>query len=346
MQRCTASKGIKKACVIGAGPSGLYMARQLVNNNVDVEIVENTTRLLGNYKFAKDADNNRAFDSIISHPRIKFLLCRDYKQLEDIYDFYICATGGKPRKLDIKGSQYIMTGMDLIQEAFERDSKKRKELPTIGEKVCIIGMGNVSMDLVDILKEKYNRIREIMVLSRSKLENAAFDNHRLRDVIEKGNYEVKVYDNFDSINKDRRVQRRYQMVEQYKKSSNSVLKRIKDGLEAFKRWIIGGCYYNINSKEMNIPRTVLKLVFNAKPESAYKEKDKIVLKYTHKSIPKKKIFDSVISCIGFVPKKIDLQTEKPTFNIGWCADTSKGRLEDTLRSSEVLCEELKSKNII
>src|SRR5690606_9402528 len=96
---------------------------------------------------------------------IEIKLNKEHKDINDKEcDFYVLATGGKPRLLDIKGGYNSQIAAEIIKNL------KEKKSVNLGNKICIIGLGNVTLDLVWWLRNKRNKIT---VFCRSSSEEAA-----------------------------------------------------------------------------------------------------------------------------------------------------------------------------
>ncbi len=141
----------KKVAVIGGGPAGISVAWQLRLKGHEA-VVYDTGKTLGG-KIAGSIPHSRIpkeiFDKeiervsqVISHVHLQQLLTRsDTGQIIADYDFVVIAAGAqKPRSLPVPGNERLVTALDFL-EASKADSAQ------VGEKVVIIGAGNVGCDV-------------------------------------------------------------------------------------------------------------------------------------------------------------------------------------------------------
>jgi NADPH-dependent glutamate synthase beta subunit-like oxidoreductase/glutamate synthase domain-containing protein 3/Pyruvate/2-oxoacid:ferredoxin oxidoreductase delta subunit len=141
----------KKVAVIGAGPAGISAAWQLRLKGHEA-VVYDTAKTLGG-KIAASIPSSRIpeeifgkeidrINKVISHVHLQQLLSRaDTEQLISDYDFVIIAAGAqKPRTLPIPGKERMITALDFLQAS-------KQGTATVGEKVVIIGAGNVGCDV-------------------------------------------------------------------------------------------------------------------------------------------------------------------------------------------------------
>ena len=141
----------KKVAIVGGGPSGISVAWQLRLNGHEAVVYDNAKTLGG--KIAASIPSSRipeeVFDQeidriskVISHVHLQQNLTRsDTEQLLVDYDFVVIAAGAqKPRSLPIPGNERMTTALDFL-EASKAGSA------TVGERVVIIGAGNVGCDV-------------------------------------------------------------------------------------------------------------------------------------------------------------------------------------------------------
>jgi NADPH-dependent glutamate synthase beta subunit-like oxidoreductase/NAD-dependent dihydropyrimidine dehydrogenase PreA subunit len=141
----------KKVAVIGGGPSGISVAWQLRLKGHEAVVYDDAETLGG--KIAASIPGSRipkeVFDKeldrvskVISHVHLQQRLTRrETEQLLVDYDFVVVAAGAqKPRTLPIPGSERLTTALDFL-EASKKDSAE------VGERVVIIGAGNVGCDV-------------------------------------------------------------------------------------------------------------------------------------------------------------------------------------------------------
>jgi NADPH-dependent glutamate synthase beta subunit-like oxidoreductase/glutamate synthase domain-containing protein 3/Pyruvate/2-oxoacid:ferredoxin oxidoreductase delta subunit len=141
----------KKVAVIGGGPSGISVAWQLRLKGHEA-VVYDTAKELGG-KISATIPQSRipkeVFDQeidrihkVISHVHLQQLLTRkDTQQLIADHDFVVIAAGAqKPRTLPIPGNERMTTALDFLKASKAGTAK-------VGERVVIIGAGNVGCDV-------------------------------------------------------------------------------------------------------------------------------------------------------------------------------------------------------
>ncbi|MGD9366156.1 MAG: FAD-dependent oxidoreductase [Desulfobacteraceae bacterium] len=141
----------KKVAVIGGGPAGISVAWQLRLKGHEA-VVYDTAKTLGG-KIAASIPGSRIpeeifgkeierINKVISHVHLQQRLSRaDAEQLITDYDFVVIAAGAqKPRTLPIPGKERMITALDFLQAS-------KQGTATVGEKVVIIGAGNVGCDV-------------------------------------------------------------------------------------------------------------------------------------------------------------------------------------------------------
>jgi len=179
----------KKVAIIGSGPAGLTLAIILAKKGYDITIFEAHEKIGGVLRYGipdfrlPKTILDRYHDLLISmgvkirpNTLIGPVISLD-NLFRDGYKSVFVATGTwKPRKLDIKGES-------LGNVYYAIDYLRSPETHNIGEKVCIIGGGNVALDsarsaLRSGAKEVtvfYRRSEEEMPSSKHEIEYARFD---------------------------------------------------------------------------------------------------------------------------------------------------------------------------
>jgi NADPH-dependent glutamate synthase beta subunit-like oxidoreductase/glutamate synthase domain-containing protein 3/Pyruvate/2-oxoacid:ferredoxin oxidoreductase delta subunit len=141
----------RKIAVIGGGPAGLSMAWQLRLKGHQAVVYDAAGRLGG--KIAAAIPEGRipgeVFEAeierigkVIDHVHLQQRLTRDEtEQLIVDHDFVVVAAGAqKPRTLSIPGKERLVTALAFLAAA-------REGTATVGERVVIIGAGNVGCDV-------------------------------------------------------------------------------------------------------------------------------------------------------------------------------------------------------
>lgn len=341
MVKGTAESQSLRACVIGAGPAGLYASKFLAESGVTVKLFEKDERILGKYLYSRNGGKTDLFD-VVSNPRVELNLNTYSSQVRDEdCDFYVCATGGIERELDVEGKELSIKAMDMIRGYSGPLDSRNSGVTHVGKNVCIIGMGNVTMDLVGYMQRGCN---ELTVLSRSSLSNAAFSNHKMREIVESGQWNIRVIGEF-SHNRDRKTLRRYSMllpfVNRYSIPLSAALRRVWMTLSAF--------FYGARLPTLNLvfDTSIEKIEGGASPvihsDSGHGRctSGNVKVRYRIGGGIKEQVFDSVISSIGFIPNVPDIETVKPVYYLGWCT-TPRGSITDSKRDAELVVERILS----
>jgi len=298
-----------KACVVGGGPSGIFLSRYLNDHGVSVNLFEKTGSLLGNYKYAKSKTD------LTRNLVANVMLNSDEKTINDAKcDFYVVATGGKAKELDIDGKEHIIGAMDVISNYYDpagsvtdtsKYEKAKQLLNCSNQDLCIIGIGNVALDLAYYLRKK---AKSITILARGGLSNAPFDNYVMRDIVR--DFNISIVDDNMADPSDRKTTRRFKLLQQ----KDSVVTRM---IERIRTWI----YRN--------PKPQLNLLFNASPYRVNPKQSQLEVAYLLGNAPKTGIFDAVISSIGFIPNPVEIKTSKPVYYSGWCV-RPRGNIGDAM----------------
>jgi len=145
-----APKTGKKIAVVGGGVSGLSVAWQLWIKGHEPVIYEMRERLGG--KMTSIIPGSRIPDDVVEHELNRLseqithvhlnhtLQEKEFLRLKGTYDFIVIAIGAqKPRMIPVPGNKRAITALDFL-----RLSKINKV--QVGEKVVVIGAGNVGCD--------------------------------------------------------------------------------------------------------------------------------------------------------------------------------------------------------
>jgi len=377
-----------KGCIIGAGPSGLYTAKYLYRSGIKPMIIEKTAQIGGNYKYAKIPGS--PFKDILENKDIEIRYNEAFADglAKSDCDFYVIATGGTPRKLGIKGSEYAINAMDLVKKHYggnatvnesPADGKKgsvgrnsaidgsNKTLPLdsskspinyLGDDVCIIGMGNVTFDLMDYLEGKFKRIT---VLSRSDLERTPVSVHILREFVEGKENDIIVNGKESDIVVNGKESGKESGIavngpgkpDGVKISENRMqiermqMEKKKKILRPIKRGAINEVLQNFQKKFRLLfsidVHSIEKLASNNEPVSEKNGSDnesnksasgnKLVVSFSSKGKLHRSAFDCVISSIGFVSSPLEIDTEKPKYLVGWSKE-ARGSIDDARVGAE------------
>ncbi|GAB6888481.1 FAD-dependent oxidoreductase [Desulfothermus okinawensis JCM 13304] len=141
----------KKVAVIGGGPGGISCSWQLRLKGHDVVVFDRNKELGGKIAeyipktripedvLKKDLERIR---KVIPHVQLGENIDKDqFKEILSEYDYVVIAIGAqKPRILPVEGKERLITSLEFL-------SKSKKDKIDPGEKVVVIGAGNVGCDV-------------------------------------------------------------------------------------------------------------------------------------------------------------------------------------------------------
>ncbi|HSO18680.1 MAG TPA: FAD-dependent oxidoreductase, partial [Desulfosarcina sp.] len=141
----------RKVAIIGGGPAGISTAWQLRQKGHEAVIYDTQKTLGGKITSAipesripKDVlvGEVERIREVIPHVHLQQELKReDVERLREDYDFMVVAAGAqKPRVIPVPGKERLVTALDFLMRAKENNFSP-------GEKVVIIGAGNVGCDV-------------------------------------------------------------------------------------------------------------------------------------------------------------------------------------------------------
>lgn len=173
----------KAVAVIGAGPAGLFAAKMLAENNVDVflfnrDIHPGGLAEYGIYpeKYRLKAGLRKQFMSILAHEKIHYFgnievgegKDLSLRQLQELNFSGILVTAGaqKIKRLGIEGETLprVYHAWEIVSNYNSLPPYAQMEFP-IGRKVVIIGVGNVMADLARYLITR-GGVDEILAVAR------------------------------------------------------------------------------------------------------------------------------------------------------------------------------------
>lgn len=186
----TKIKTNKKVGIIGAGIAGLSTALYLRRNGIEVEVFEKRHKPYGviNYVIPNFRIDNSILEQdfqLVKHHGVKVNFGVDekvnLKDLKSKYDYMVLATGAwKTSEISLKeGNDKILNAISFL-ESFKKDSDNIQ----LGTDVCVIGGGDVAMDVARAAKrvngvEKvtviYRRTKDLMPASREEFKLAVDD---------------------------------------------------------------------------------------------------------------------------------------------------------------------------
>ncbi len=193
-----AIKNHKKVAIIGAGVAGLSTAMYLRRNGISVEVFEKRDKPYGiiNYVIPSFRINNLAleqdFKMVKSHGvKINFNVAEqvDLNVLKKNFDYVVLATGAwKPASISLKrGTDKVLNAIEFLE-----DFKENSEDIKLGTHVCVIGGGDVAMDVSRAAKrvngvEKvtiiYRRTKDLMPASREEIKLAIEEGIEFKELL-------------------------------------------------------------------------------------------------------------------------------------------------------------------
>ncbi|OQS55040.1 fdxr [Ecytonucleospora hepatopenaei] len=280
---------MKEIAIIGGGPSGLFLAKFLPDF-YKINIYEKENNILGHYKYSLNQNKN-IFLKILEKPNITLFRGVKVDNLSALKEeTVVLCTGGKPKE-EIKNTTSVF---DQIKQWF---SGKKLSVP---RNICIIGMGNVTMDFLNLIQKD---VDSVTVTSRSSLLDAKFTNDKIREL-------SNVY-NINCFNNDNLLE----------KPINRASKSRKRMFESFVK----------NEKNPS-----LNLWFNTQATPLDKEKIRLINNKKSTILDVDKIYSS----IGFIPNlNVNLDPFKKTYMLGWCED-AKGDITDSLTKAKNLATKI------
>ena len=207
-----------RVAIVGAGPSGFYVAEHLLNQEelvVEIDMLERLPTPYGLVRGGVAPDHQKikavsaTYDKIAAHPRFRYYGHVEYGthlSLDDLRGLYhqIVFTTGAPtdNRMDIPGEDLIGSYPATIFVAWYNGHPDYRDLQFdfSGERVAIVGVGNVAVDVARILCRtpeelaktdiadyalaalRESRIKEVTMLGRRGPAQAAFTNPELREL--------------------------------------------------------------------------------------------------------------------------------------------------------------------
>jgi NADPH-dependent glutamate synthase beta subunit-like oxidoreductase len=207
-----------RVAIIGAGPSGLYAAGNLLENGehaIEVDLIERLPTPWGLIRTGVAPDHgekkqitDRLFDFTLRHERLQFFgniaVGRDVKvsELAEWYDAVIYAHGaGGHNRIGIAGEDLsgVHGAREFVQFYNAHPDQAHQQFDLSHPRVLIVGNGNVAVDIARILTTdvselaktdiadqalealRNSKVREVVIMGRRDLEFAAFNNPELEE---------------------------------------------------------------------------------------------------------------------------------------------------------------------
>lgn len=215
-----------RVAVVGSGPAGIYASDLLVKSDVDVQIdlFEKMPTPFGLIRYGVAPDHPRikgivqSLHNVMEKEEIRFLgnieIGRDItvEEMREYYDAIIFATGSTADKaLNLPGSDLNGNfGAAEFVGFYDGNPNFKRDWDVSAEKVAVIGVGNVSLDVSRILAKtadellvteipdnvyqtlKNNRAKEIHVFGRRGPAQAKYTPKELKELDESPTIEVIV----------------------------------------------------------------------------------------------------------------------------------------------------------
>ncbi|MBD1574912.1 NADPH-dependent 2,4-dienoyl-CoA reductase [Vibrio sp. S11_S32] len=143
----------KRVAVIGAGPAGLACATIAAQRGHQVDLIEKSDRIGGQFRLAMQIPGKEEFRETIRYfaNRIEQTgvnLMLDTEATFDVikdYDQVVMASGVTPRKLQLEG-------IDTPEKVVDYQTLIRDKTP-LGQNVAIIGAGGIGVDVASMITE-------------------------------------------------------------------------------------------------------------------------------------------------------------------------------------------------
>ena len=207
-----------RVAIVGAGPSGFYIAEHLLNQEdlvVEIDMLERLPTPYGLVRGGVAPDHQKikavsaTYDKIAANPRFRYYGYVEYGNhlgLGDLRGLYhqIVFTTGAPtdNRMDIPGEDLLGSypATDFVAWYNGHPDYRDLNFDFSGERVAIVGVGNVAVDVARILCRtseelaktdiadyalqalRESKIKEVTMLGRRGPAQAAFTNPELREL--------------------------------------------------------------------------------------------------------------------------------------------------------------------
>ena len=207
-----------RVAIVGAGPSGFYIAEHLLNQEdlvVEIDMLERLPTPYGLVRGGVAPDHQKikavsaTYDKIAANPRFRYYGYVEYGNhlsLGDLRGLYhqIVFTTGAPtdNRMDIPGEDLLGSypATDFVAWYNGHPDYRGLNFDFSGERVAIVGVGNVAVDVARILCRTFeelaktdiadyalqalreSKIKEVTMLGRRGPAQAAFTNPELREL--------------------------------------------------------------------------------------------------------------------------------------------------------------------
>lgn len=312
-----------KVCIVGGGAAGLCTARGLIRRGLDVALFEQD-KLFGKMLTHFLPENKQkyisAFKDVFKSKSFAFHR-RKVASLGSLEcDAFVIANGASPKAPLVENAMCA----DRVIRWYNGDSRI-KFRP--GKHVCILGMGDVALDVVKFLLSSDKRaadVEKITVLSRRGPFDTQFGNAQMREVVERG----CVRTNCNVVEKFEEFKKRVGAL-----ASSRAAYRVL--LAAKRRLQMLGELRKCGTRAVD-------LLFDCVSTRVDVVCGKFVLHYRHGEELRTLVANSVISSIGYEPRNnsaLAASTTKPVFYVGACA-APKGSFAQICAQAESIADEI------
>jgi len=250
-----------RVAIVGSGPAGFFAADHLFKNselNIEIDMYDKLPTPFGLVRSGVAPDHQKiktvtkVYDKIAANPKFRFYGLIEYGKhitLDDLKQHYhqvLFATGAQTdRRMNIPGEDLNRshTATEFVAWYNSHPDFADLEFDLSGEKIAIIGMGNVAVDVARILcrseeelsktdiagyafeKLVNSNIKEVFMIGRRGPAQAAFTNPELKEL---GNLDIAdclilkeesqlddLTNQYLSDNPERSIERKVEMISEY-----------------------------------------------------------------------------------------------------------------------------------
>lgn len=173
----------RRIAVVGAGPSGLYAADELLTHpEISVDVYERREHPHGLARFGVAADHldtrrvARLLETIERQPGFRYHLGVEIGSVADLpggFDAVVWATGAAvERPLGVPGEELALGATTLATWA--NADPEHRDLRVTARTAVVVGAGNVALDTARLLTGPRVGAAEVIILGRRGVERAAF----------------------------------------------------------------------------------------------------------------------------------------------------------------------------